>query len=140
MSGHDPTRGAPGPGENVVSGAIIGAAIEVHRHVGAGMLESIYETCLCRELSLRGIAYERQRPLQVVYKGEVLDATYRLDLVVEGCVVVEVKAVEEVLPVHKAQLLTYLRLTGLRLGLLLNFKVPVLTRGISRVVLGLEEP
>jgi len=125
--------------ENRVSEAVIGAAIQVHRHLGPGLLESAYEACLCRELELRGISFEGQKPLPVEYKGESVDCGYRLDLVVEGLVIVEIKAVDALLPIHQAQLLTYLRLTGLRLGLLLNFNVPVLTQGIRRVVVGLPE-
>lgn len=114
---------------------IIGAAIEVHRQLGPGLLESAYEECLCREMKLQGIGLERQRPLPLEYKGAKLDCGYRLDLVVEGRVVVEVKAVDALAPVHDAQLLTYLRLTGLKVGLLINFNVPVLKSGIRRLVL-----
>jgi len=126
--------------ENDISARVIGAAIEVHEHLGPGLLESTYETCLYRELQLRGLSCERQRPVPLTYKGERLDAQYRLDLVVEDRVIVEVKAVEELLPLHKVQLLTYLRLTGLRLGLLINFNFPVLYRGVKRVANGLEAP
>ena len=128
-----------GPQENIVGEAVIGAAIEVHRHLGPGLLESAYESCLCRELELRGLSFERQQSLPISYKGQSVECGYRLDLVVAGVVLAEIKAVEALLPIHQAQLLTYLRLTGLRLGLLLNFNVPVLTRGIRRVVLGLPE-
>ena len=128
-----------GPQENIVSEAVIGAAIEVHRHLGPGLLESAYESCLCRELELRGLSFERQQSLPISYKGQSVECGYRLDLVVAGVVLAEIKAVEALLPIHQAQLLTYLRLTGLRLGLLLNFNVPVLTQGIRRVVLGLPE-
>jgi len=115
---------------------IIGAAIEVHRALGPGMLESAYEECLCRELSLRGIAFQRQVPLPVEYKGVKLDCGYRLDLVIEDAVVLELKCVEHVLPVHEAQLLTYLKLTGKRIGLIINFNVATLVRGgIVRKVL-----
>ena len=125
--------------ENDVSEAIIGAAIEVHRHLGPGLLESVYEACLCREMELWQIPFERQKPLPLDYKGHSVDCGYRLDLVVEALVVAEIKAVDALRPIHQAQVLTYLRLTGLRLGLLLNFNVPVLTQGIRRVVLGLPE-
>jgi len=125
--------------ENDVSGAIIRAAIEVHRHLGPGLLESVYEACLCREMELRQIPFERQKPLPVDYKGQSVDCGYRLDLVVEALAVAEIKAVDALRPIHQAQVLTYLRLTGLRLGLLLNFNVPVMTQGIRRVVLGLPE-
>ena len=118
---------------------IIGAAIEVHRTLGPGLLESVYEECLCRELALRGISFRRQLPLPVVYKGVRLDCGYRLDLLVEESVVVEVKAVQEILPVHEAQLLTYLRLGGWKVGLLLKFNTSVLRRGVRRMVLGLKE-
>ncbi len=124
---------------NEITAAIIGAAIEVHRALGPGLLESAYEECLCRELALRQIPFERQRQLPVAYKGLQLDCGYRLDLLVAEAVVVEVKAVEALLPIHEAQLLTYLRLGGWKAGLLINFNVPVLKRGIRRLVLGLEE-
>jgi GxxExxY protein len=124
---------------NRVTGTVIGAAIEVHRALGPGLLESAYEECLCRELSLRKIPFERQRSLPVKYKGVSLDCGYRLDLLVADRVVVEVKAVEKLLPIHEAQLLTYLRLGGWKVGLLLNFNVPVLKQGIRRLVLGLEQ-
>jgi len=108
---------------------VIGAAIEVHRALGPGLLESAYEECLCHELQLRGIPFERQVSLPVEYKGVKLDCGYRLDLIVAGTLVLEIKCVEHVLAVHEAQLLTYLKLTGRRVGLILNFNVPVLTRG-----------
>ncbi len=122
---------------NDLSYAIIGAAIEVHETLGPGLLESAYEECLCRELTLRQIPFERQRPLPVEYKGVHLDCGYRLDLLVGGLVVVEIKAVEALAPVHDAQLLTYLKLGGWKLGLLINFNVPVLKQGIKRLVLNL---
>jgi len=109
--------------------AVIGAAIEVHRALGPGLLESAYEECLCHELHLRGIPFERQRPLPVQYKGVKLDCGYRLDLIVESKVIVEIKCVEHILPVHEAQLLTYLKMTGVRVGLVLNFNVSTLVRG-----------
>ena len=118
---------------NELTGQIIGAAIDVHKALGPGLLESAYEECLCRELALRGIRYERQRPLAVTYKGVALDCGYRLDLLVQDCVVVEVKAIEALLPIHEAQLLTYLRLGGWKIGLLINFNVPVLKNGIKRL-------
>jgi GxxExxY protein len=124
---------------NRITETIIGAAIEVHRALGPGLLESVYEECLCRELSLRGIPFERQRSLPVEYKGLRLDCGYRLDLLVADTVVVEIKAVESLLPIHEAQLLTYLRLGGWKVGLLINFNVAVLRQGIRRRVLGLEE-
>jgi len=124
---------------NQITEAIIGAAIEVHRALGPGLLESAYEECLCRELGLRHVPFERQRQLPIEYKGLQLDCGYRLDLLVAGEVVVEVKAVETLLPIHEAQVLTYLRLGGWRVGLLINFNVPVLKQGIRRLVLGLGE-
>jgi GxxExxY protein len=126
--------------ENEITDGIIAAAIEVHRALGPGLLESVYEECLSRELSLREIAFERQRPLKVNFKGLHLDCAYRLDLLVANRVVVEIKAIESILPVHEAQLLTYLKLGGWNIGLLINFNVPVLKKGIRRRVLGLAEP
>ena len=114
---------------------IIGAAIEVHRQLGPGLLESVYEECLCHELSLRGIRFVRQVDIPVIYKGLKLDCGYRLDLVVEDEIIVELESVEHVLPVHEAQLLSYLRLAGKRVGLLINFNVPLLAEGIIRRVL-----
>jgi GxxExxY protein len=115
--------------------SIIGAAIEVHRHLGPGLLESAYEECLCHELHLRGLSFERQVDLPVEYKGLLLGCGYKIDLVVEREVVLELKAVEALLPVHEAQLLTYLKLSGKRVGLLINFNTPLLSRGIKRMVL-----
>lgn len=114
---------------------IIGAAIEVHRELGPGLLESAYQACMERELALKQIPFEPQKSLPVTYKGARLECGYRLDLVVSGRIVVEMKAVDEILAVHKAQLLTYLRLTGCRIGLLINFNVSVLTAGLRRLVL-----
>jgi GxxExxY protein len=122
---------------NATTQSIIGACIEVHRHLGPGLLESAYEACVCRELSQRLIPFERQRPLPIDYKGELLDCGYRLDIVVDSRIVVELKAVEKLLPIHEAQMMTYLKLSGLRLGLLINFNVPVLKQGIKRMVHGL---
>ena len=115
---------------------IAGGAIEVHRRLGPGLLESAYETCLCRELFLRGIRFQQQVPLPVQYRGLQLDCGYRLDIVVERSVIVEVKALSRVLPVYRAQVLTYLKLTNLRLGLLINFNVEVLRRGLYRIING----
>jgi GxxExxY protein len=108
---------------------IIGAAIEVHRALGSGLLESAYEECLCRELDLRGLKFHRQVPLPVEYKGVKLDCGYRLDLIVQDEVILELKCIERVLSVHEAQLLTYLKLTGKRVGLIVNFKVATLMKG-----------
>ena len=124
---------------NEVSQAIIGAAIEVHRTLGPGLLESAYEECLSHEFSLRQIPFERQKPLHVDYKGVRLDCGYRLDFLVAGLVVVEVKGVEALLPIHQAQVLSYMKLGGWKLGLLINFHASLLREGIKRVVLGLEE-
>jgi GxxExxY protein len=124
---------------NQITEAIIGAAIEVHRALGPGLLESAYEECLCRELELRSIPFERQRPLPVEYKGLRLECGYRLDLLVSALIVVEIKAVETLLPIHEAQLLTYMRLGGWKVGLLVNFHVVALKHGIRRMVLGLQE-
>lgn len=115
--------------------AVVDAALAVHRSLGPGLLESVYETCLAHELQKRGRAVQRQLSLPVFYDGIRLDAGLRLDLVVDGCVVVEIKAVEQLLPVHKAQVLTYLKLTGHRLGLLVNFNSPLLKYGIRRIAL-----
>lgn len=120
---------------NEITEAIIGAAIEVHRTLGPGLLESAYEECLCRELSLRSIAFLRQSPLPIRYKGVMLDCGYRIDILVSGVVVVEIKSVARLEPIHEAQLLTYLKLGGWKVGLLMNFNVPVLKRGIRRRVL-----
>lgn len=114
---------------------IIGAAIEVHRFLGPGLLESTYEECLCREFGRRNISYARQQTIPLDYKGESLDQCYRLDLVVEEKVILELKCVDVILPIHMAQLLTYLRLSHLRIGLLLNFYVPTLKQGIRRIIL-----
>jgi GxxExxY protein len=124
---------------NDITQVIIGSAIEVHRALGPGLLESAYEECMGRELTLRQIPFDRQRLLPVAYKGLRLDCGYRLDLLVADAVVVEIKAVDALLPIHEAQLLTYLRLGGWKVGLLINFNVPVLRDGIRRRVLGLDE-
>lgn len=124
---------------NDLSSAIIGAAIEVHRALGPGLLESAYEQCLARELSLRNIAFERQKSVPVSYKGTQLDCGYRLDFLVAGMVVVEIKAIDQLQPIHQAQLLSYLKLGGWKLGLLINFHVPLLREGVKRVVFGLDE-
>ena len=121
---------------DLLSHEIIGAAIEVHRLLGPGLLESAYEECLARELAIRNVPFKRQVALPVQYKGVDLDCAYRLDLVVDDLVIVELKAVGELEPIHEAQLLTYLRLTGLWLGLIINFNVPKLVEGIVRRVNG----
>jgi len=124
---------------NEITDRIIGAAIEVHRTLGPGLLESAYVQCLCHELSLRGLTFVRELPLHIGYKGISLESAYRVDLLVEDAVVVEVKAVERMLPVFDAQLLTYLRLGGWKAGLLINFNVPILVNGVRRKVLELDE-
>jgi GxxExxY protein len=114
--------------------AIIGAAIEVHRSLGPGLMESAYEECLCYELSARGLAFQRQEALPVSYKKVKLDCGYRMDIVVEDTVVLELKSVESIQPLHEAQLITYLKLSKKPVGLLINFNVPVLKEGIVRRV------
>ena len=121
--------------EGQTTEAIIGAAIEVHRELGPGLLESAYEECFCHELHLRSLNFQRQVELPLFYKGIKLDCGYRLDVIVEDIVVVELKAIEQILPIHQAQLMTYLRLTGKKVGLLINFNVAVLKNGIIRRVL-----
>jgi GxxExxY protein len=118
-----------------ISEAIIGAAIEVHRTLGPGLLESAYAICLFHELSMRGVPFRKEVDLPITYKGVKLDCGYRLDAVVAEKIVVELKAVEAVTPIHEAQLLTYLRLSGHRVGLLLNFNVAVMRDGITRRVI-----
>jgi GxxExxY protein len=124
---------------NHLSSKIIGAAIQVHKALGPGLLESAYEECLCHDLSLQNMSFERQKPLPINYKGKKLDCGYRLDLVVESAIILELKSCEKIEPIHKAQLLTYLKLSGLNLGLLLNFNVPLMRDGIIRIVNKLEE-
>ncbi len=119
---------------NLLTGKVIGAAIEVHKILGPGLLESVYEEALCLELQLRGIAFERQKELAVEYKENRLDCGFRLDVVVEKVLILELKSCETILPIHKAQLLTYLKLSGIKTGLLINFNVPVLKQGIKRMV------
>lgn len=120
---------------NEITAQIIGAAIDVHKALGPGLLESAYEACLCRELSLRELAFERQTALPVEYKGIKLDCGYRLDIVVAQTVVIEIKAISNIEPIHEAQLLTYLKLGGWKVGLLINFNVPILKQGIRRRIL-----
>jgi len=120
---------------NEITAQVIGGAIEVHKALGPGLLESIYEECLCRELTLRSIPFERQKLLPIEYKGAPLDGDYRLDLLVSDAVVVEIKSVGALAPIYEAQLLTYLKLGGWRLGLLINFNVLLLKEGIRRRIL-----
>jgi GxxExxY protein len=118
-----------------LTGAVIGAAIEVHRILGPGLLESIYQRALYHEMLLRGMVFQDQQPVPVNYKGANLDDDLRLDFVVADHVIVELKTVEKLLPIHEAQLITYLKLTGLHVGLLINFNVSLLRDGIKRMVL-----
>lgn len=120
--------------ENDVTRQVIGAAIKVHKALGPGVLESAYEACLAYELGQRGLQVEQQKAMPVVYYGVQLECGYRLDLLVEGLVVVEIKAVEKVTPIHEAQLLSYLRLSGCTVGLLINFHVGKLMDGLKRLV------
>jgi GxxExxY protein len=124
---------------NEITKEVIGAAIEVHKALGPGLLESAYRDCTCHELTLRGTPLERELKLPIEYKGLKLDTGYRLDVLVAKAVVVEIKTVELILPVHEAQLLTYMKVGGWKAGLIINFNVPVLKNGIRRMVLGLEE-
>ena len=126
--------------ENEISEQIIGAAIEVHRYHGPGLVEQIYEESLCHELKLRGLLFERQKPVPIYYKGVKLGVPLYLDLIVEVKVIVDLKAKEQVTPLDRAKLLSYLRLCDLRLGLILNFHETVLKHGITRVVNKLDEP
>jgi len=120
---------------NEVARVVVDSAFAVHSALGPGLLESVYELCLAHEIRKRGFSVQRQVNLPVVYDSVCLDAGLRLDLLIEDCLIVELKAVEQLLPVHKAQVLTYLKLTGHRLGLLINFNVPMIRDGIRRVVL-----
>ena len=127
-------RGSRGRCTTRLTEKIIGAAIEVHRHTGPGLLESAYEECLCFELSKLGLHFRRQVALPVSYKGIKLDCGYKMDLLVEDSVVLELKTVDQLLPIHAAQLLTYLKLSGKPVGLLINFNEPVLKKGLKRLV------
>jgi GxxExxY protein len=119
---------------NKLSNKIIGAAIEVHKGLGPGLLESAYEECLCYEFNLREISYDRQLSLPLLYKEKQLDCGYRIDVLVEKSIILELKAVDKIEAIHKAQLLTYLKLSDIHLGLLLNFNVPIMKNGIVRIV------
>ncbi|MBW6515232.1 MAG: GxxExxY protein [Candidatus Cloacimonetes bacterium] len=118
-----------------LSGKVIGAAIEVHKNLGPGLLESIYEECLCYELDQIGLKYERQRPLDIKYKEHNLTCGYRMDIVIEEEILVELKSVETISSLHEAQLLTYLKLSNIKVGLIINFNAPTLKKGIKRMVL-----
>jgi len=124
---------------NILTEKIIASAIAVHRELGPGLLESAYEACLLFELTDRGLLVERQKALPVLYRDVRLDCGYRLDLVVEGKIIIELKAVERIEPIHQAQILSYLKLSDCKIGLLLNFNVKVLKNGIRRFVLNYEE-
>jgi GxxExxY protein len=125
---------APERTENFLTDQIIGSAIEVHRHLGPGLLESAYEECFCYELARRGLSFQRQLAIPLEYKGLKLDCGYKLDVLVEDSVIVELKAIEDLLPIHSSQLLTYLKTQNKRVGLLINFNVPVLKNGLKRIV------
>ena len=122
--------------ENSITQEIIGAAIDVHRELGPGLLESIYQECLSIELTARNIDFEQQKIIPIKYKQQVIQSNFRLDLLVENKIIVELKAVENLLPIHEAQILTYLKLTDCKIGLLINFNVPVLKKGIKRIING----
>jgi GxxExxY protein len=124
---------------NEITEIVIGCAIEVHRAIGPGLLESAYEICLCRELSLLSVPFECQKPLPLSCKGAKLDCGYRADLIVAGKVLVEIKSADQLAPIHEAQLLSYLKLSGIKVGLLINFNERVLTHGVRRKVLGPPE-
>jgi GxxExxY protein len=124
---------------NRITESIIGAAVDVHRTLGPGLLESAYESCLAFELAERGLKIEHQKPLPVVYREVKLECGYRLDLLVDEAVIVEIKTVNQLAPIHKAQLLSYLRLSGCKVGLLINFNVKVLKEGVVRVVNGFPD-
>lgn len=124
---------------NALSREVIGAAMQVHRALGPGLLEGAYEACLAHDLASRELAFDRQLPIPLTYKGEVIEVGFRADFIVEKAILLELKSVERLQPIHTAQVLTYLKLTGLHLGLLINFNVKILQQGIRRVVLGLPE-
>jgi GxxExxY protein len=132
--GHEGHKGCPAGLEDFAR-TIVDSGLKVHRALGPGLLESAYEHCLAHELSLRGVAVRRQVPLPIVYEGTRLDAGYRLDIVVEDLIVIEIKAVEALSRLHEAQVLTYLKLTGYRLGFLLNFNVELFKNGVRRLAL-----
>ena len=124
---------------NQITEKVIGAAIEVHRQLGPGLLENIYELCLCREFDMVGLEYKRQLELPIQYKGVKMDFAYRVDILVENQVVLEIKSVSELLPIHDAQILTYLKLGGWPVGLIINFNERLLKNGVRRLVSGLDE-
>ncbi len=117
-----------------LSGALVDSAFKVHQTLGPGLLESVYEACLCVELTKRGIGYETQAPVSLVYEGVAIEAGLRLDMLVEKSIVLELKSVDKLLPIHHSQVLTYLKLTNLRLGLLINFNVGMFKEGVKRII------
>ena len=121
---------------NLISGQILDAAIEVHKNLGPGLLESVYEICLLKELKSRGLETESQKQLPILYKNELIDKHFVIDILVENLVIIEIKTVERNLPINKAQLMTYLKLSGKHLGLLINFNVPLLVQGFERILNG----
>ncbi|MBM4177076.1 MAG: GxxExxY protein [Ignavibacteria bacterium] len=121
--------------QNILTQKIIGCAIEVHKHLGPGLLESAYEECLCFELHQEGLKFERQKAVPIIYKEIKLECGYRLDILVENEIVIEIKSVDAISPIHQAQVLTYLRFANKKLGLLLNFNVRILKDGIKRFIL-----
>jgi GxxExxY protein len=123
----------------ILATQLVDAALAVHRELGPGLLESAYEMALCHELSLREIAFERQKPMPVSYKGALLDCGYRIDVLIEQAIVVELKAVDDLAPIHEAQLFTYVKLAGCHLGFLINFNARLLKQGLKRVVFRLPE-
>jgi GxxExxY protein len=141
---HSDHGGAAGTQRKLIHEAlteqIIGAAMDVHKALGPGLMESVYEECLCHELHLRGLRFQRQVTVPVIYKGVSLDCGYRLDLIVEDTVILELKCVERVLAIHEAQLLTYLKLLDKPVGFIINFNVAVLRRGIVRKVFDSASP
>ena len=120
---------------NELSNRVIGLAIEVHRNLGPGLLESVYQQCLAHELSNNEIGFVLEHPIQVKYKGVSIDCGFRADLIIEKSIIVELKAVEKIVPIHEAQLLSYLKISGLKLGLIINFNVKLLKNGIKRMIL-----
>jgi GxxExxY protein len=124
---------------NHISGVILDAAIDVHRNLGPGLLESVYQVCLCHELISRGLSITQQVYLPVIYKNHPLNLDFKIDILVENEIIIELKAIESILPVHEAQLITYLKLSNKRLGLLINFNVPRLVDGFKRMINGYDE-
>ena len=120
---------------NDLTGNVIGAAIEVHKNMGPGLLESVYEECLAIELKNRAIDFERQKELPIFYKGKSINSIYRLDFLISNSLIIELKSCERLQPIHDAQILTYLKLTGIKIGLLINFNVPILKDGLKRIAL-----